>query len=120
MDSLSLQSLAHLTVVRLGCRPYHHLLPHRILDKYALRWDGVGPIYFYFDKVENKNDKQSKVRIGENVFSLDDAFIYAARGGNLGLTELCKQLGAASDTYKVINKAITAAAGGGHEAIIRL
>jgi hypothetical protein len=79
----SLQSLARLSVVRIGCRPYHSLLPRRILRLYSLWWECVGPIYFYVDGVT------PKLHIGDNVFLLDDAFIYSARRGNLGLTELC-------------------------------
>jgi hypothetical protein len=125
----SLQSLARLAVVRLGCRPYHHLLPRSLLIYYSLWWDGVGPIYFYVEGVEGNGDngikyKRSKVCIGNAVFPLDDAFIHAARGGNLGLTELCKEVGASSnDTINgnnVINAAMAAAAEGGHEAIVRL
>ena len=48
---------------------------------------GLGPVYYYVD-----SRGTPKLTIGENVFSLDDAFIYAAREGNLGLTELCKEL----------------------------
>jgi hypothetical protein len=98
MPRNSLQSLARLAVVRLGCRPYHHLIPRSLLNYYSLWWDGVGPINFYVDgKVDDSGDNcsyKSKVRIGENVFPLDDALIYAAHRGNLGLTELCKELGA--------------------------
>ncbi len=109
MSLSSLQSLARLAVVRLGCRPYHHLLPHFILDKYSLLWAGVGPIYFFVDGGGNP-----KLNIGDKVFPLGDAFIHAAREGNLGLTELCKELGADN-----VEAAMAAAAGGGHESIVR-
>jgi hypothetical protein len=55
---------------------------------------------------------------------LDDALIHAARGGNLGLTELCKELGDRTNrndhtiTYNKLHEAMAAAAGGGHEAIM--
>jgi hypothetical protein len=47
-------------------------------------------------------------------FPLNDTFIQAARGGNLGLTELCKELGAASNIVKngnnhLLNDAMAAA-----------
>lgn len=87
MNLYSLQSLARLVVVRLGCRPYHYLLPYRILDKYSLRWDCVGLIYFYVD-----DGGVPKLSIGDKVFPLGDALINAARSGNLGLTILCKEL----------------------------
>jgi hypothetical protein len=127
----SLQSLARLAVVRLGCRPYHHLLLRSLLIYYSLWWDDVGPIYFNIEGVEGNGIngdngikyKQSKVRVGKNAVSpLDDAFIHAARRGNLGLTELCKELGASStitNGNNVINAAMAAAAEGGHEVIVR-
>jgi hypothetical protein len=86
MPPYSLQSLARLAVVRLGCRPYQFHLPRSLLRYYSLWWDGVGPVYFYID-----DGGDPKLNIGYTVYSLDDALIHAARGGNLGLTELCKR-----------------------------
>ena len=54
MGPPSLQSLARLSVVRLGGRPYQFPLPRFLLNYYSLWWEGVGPIYSYVDEVTPK------------------------------------------------------------------
>jgi hypothetical protein len=72
-------------------------------------------VYFY-------DGGDPKLEIGYTVYSLDDSLIHAARKGNLGLTGLCKELGDINNRKldEAMAVAVAAAAGGGHEALVRL
>ena len=74
---------------------------HILLSLVGLR----RPIYFFGD---GGGDPLLNIGGGENDYPLNDVFVHAAREGDLGLAELCKQLGASSndvviDKHTIIN-----------------
>ncbi len=79
-------------------------LPPRILKYNSLWWGCAGPIFFVDDGVH------PELFVGNKHFSLNDAFIHAARGGHLGLAELCMEVCAGMpnwDSADPINRSLS-------------